>query len=99
MNKLELYRIPTRSAAWHWIEAERYMSLASHMRAEPGPNGAQAVNTYDQMLWATLANAHAQLAAAGAALLAERHGRGREAMLAHAEGRGNRANTGDVPLP
>lgn len=83
--------VPTHSAAWHYEQAELYLSLASFMREAPGPSGARAVNTYDQQLWATMALAHAQLASAGATVLRESHSPGRSELINHAEGRGARS--------
>lgn len=81
---------PTHSASWHYERAEEYASLASFMQDAPNGRGAKAINTYDQALWASLANAHAQLAVAGAILLADRQGKARAELAGHVEGLGVR---------
>lgn len=84
--------VPTHSAAWHYEQAERFMGLASHTDAGQVNGGrARAVDTYNQQLWATLACAHAQLAIAGATILAAgSHGREKASLMSHALGDGLR---------
>lgn len=85
---------PTHSAAWHYAEAERYLSQASFMTNDPGVAGlpnCRLVNPPLQQHLVRMAQAHAALAQAGAVvLIAGGHSKERAELLEHAEGRGKR---------
>lgn len=86
---------PTHSAAWHYSQAERYLSQASMLTDDPSLVGIERVrlpNPKAQEHLVAMAQVHATLALAGATVLAgQPHGHhGRKQMQAHAEGFGER---------